>query len=118
MLDPGLVQGVAHGVFAAFAQDLGDLEDRSPFLQIETLDLLDLGTCEARFLAHLPPSSGLSLSGGAQTPSTFSAVECQPVEMIPLEPLLQRLAGVAGMESGSKRLVVVLGQLGDFGAIG
>ena len=27
MLDPCLVQGVAHGVFTAFAQDLGDLED-------------------------------------------------------------------------------------------
>ena len=37
--------------------------------------------------------------------------------MIPLDPLLQRLAGVAGMEGGSKRLVVVLGQLGDFDSI-
>ena len=37
--------------------------------------------------------------------------------MIPLDPLLQRLAGVAGMESGCKRLVVVQGQLGDFDSI-
>jgi len=37
--------------------------------------------------------------------------------MIPLDPLLQRLAGVAGMEGCSKRLVVVLGQLGDFDSI-
>ena len=34
--------------------------------------------------------------------------------MIPLDPLLKRLAGLPGMESGCKRLVVVLGQLGDF----
>ena len=27
MLDPGLVQGVAHGVFTAFAQDFGDLQN-------------------------------------------------------------------------------------------
>ena len=33
---------------------------------------------------------------------------------IPLQPLLDRLAGLPGMEAGSKRLVVVLGQLGDF----
>ena len=34
--------------------------------------------------------------------------------MIPLQPLLDRLAAIPGMESGCKRLVVVLGQLGDF----
>ena len=27
MLDPRLMQGVAHGVFTAFAEDLGDLQD-------------------------------------------------------------------------------------------
>ena len=32
--------------------------------------------------------------------------------MIPLDPLLKRLVGLPGMEAGSKRLVVVLGQLG------
>ena len=117
MLDPRLMKRVAHRVFTAFAQDFGDLEYRSPFLQIQTLDLLDLSSCEARFLAHLLPSFALSLSGGAQAPSTLSAVECQPVGMIPLDPLLQRLAGIAGMESGCKRLVVVLGQLGDFDSI-
>ena len=36
---------------------------------------------------------------------------------IPLQPLLDRLAGLPGMEAGSKRLVVVLGQLGDFDSI-
>ena len=66
MLDPSLVQCIPHGVFTAFAQDLGDLEDRSPFLQIQTLDLLDLCICEARFFAHLLRSFGLSLSGHAQ----------------------------------------------------
>ena len=65
MLDPGLVQGVAYGVFTAFAKDLGDLQYRSPFLQIQTLDLLDLRACEARFLAHLLLAFDLSLSGGA-----------------------------------------------------
>ena len=34
--------------------------------------------------------------------------------MIPIQPLLDRLAEIPGMERGSKRLVVVLGQLGDF----
>ena len=53
MFDPCLVQCVAHGVFTAFAQDLGDLQDRSSLLQIQALDLLDLCSCEARFLAHL-----------------------------------------------------------------
>ncbi len=47
----------------------------------------------------------------------FSVAKCQPVLMIPLDPLLQRLAGVNGMEGGSKRLAVVLGQLGDFDSI-
>ena len=107
MLDPGLVQGVPHGVFTAFAQDLGDLQDRSPFLEIQTLDLLDLSTCEARLLAHLLRPFDLSLSGGAQAPSMFSEAKCQPVGMIPLDPLLQRLAGVAGMESGSKQVTDV-----------
>ena len=37
--------------------------------------------------------------------------------MIPIDPLLNRLAGLPGMEAGSKRLVVVLGQLGDFDSI-
>ena len=37
--------------------------------------------------------------------------------MIPLQPLLDRLAAIPGMESGCKRLVVVLGQLGDFDSI-
>ena len=37
--------------------------------------------------------------------------------MIPLDPLLKRLVGLPGMEAGSKRLVVVLGQLGDFDSI-
>ena len=37
--------------------------------------------------------------------------------MIPLQPLLDRLAAIPGMEGGSKRLVVVLGQLGDFDSI-
>ena len=36
---------------------------------------------------------------------------------IPLQPLLKRLAGLPGMEAGNKRLVVVLGQLGDFDSI-
>ena len=62
MFHPCLVQSVTHGVFTAFAEDLGDLEDRSPFLQVQTLDLLDLCSGEARFLAHLLPSFGLSLS--------------------------------------------------------
>ena len=37
--------------------------------------------------------------------------------MIPIGPLLDRLAEVPGMEGGCKRLVVVLGQLGDFDSI-
>ena len=37
--------------------------------------------------------------------------------MIPIDPLLKRLAGVPGMDSACKRLVVVLGQLGDFDSI-
>ena len=37
--------------------------------------------------------------------------------MIPVQPLLDRLAGIPDMERGSKRLVVVLGQLGDFDSI-
>jgi hypothetical protein len=37
--------------------------------------------------------------------------------MISLQPLLDRLAEIPGMEGGSKRLVVVLGQLGDFDSI-
>ena len=37
--------------------------------------------------------------------------------MIPIQPLLDRLADIPGMEAGSKRLVVVLGQLGDFDSI-
>ena len=53
MLDPRLVQCVAHWVFTSFSQDLGDLQDRAPLLQIQTLDLLDLCSCEPGFLAHL-----------------------------------------------------------------
>ena len=34
--------------------------------------------------------------------------------MIPVQPLLDRLAGIPDMERGSTRLVVVLGQLVDF----
>ncbi len=37
--------------------------------------------------------------------------------MISIQPLLDRLAEIPGMEGGSKRLVVVLGQLGDFDSI-
>lgn len=87
VFDPRLVQGVAHGVFTAFANDLWDLQARSRFLQIQPLDLFDLGTCAARFLAHLPPSFVLRLSCGAQAPSTFSVMEWQPIGMIPLNPL-------------------------------
>ena len=47
-------------------------------------------------------------------PSTFVEQDCQPGVMIPIDPLLKRLAGLPGMEAGNKRLVVVLGQLGDF----
>lgn len=38
--------------------------------------------------------------------------------VIQIQPLLDRLAEIPDMAAGSKRLVVVLGQLGDFGAIG
>ena len=34
--------------------------------------------------------------------------------MIPVQPLLDRLAQIPNVAGGSKRLVVVLGQLGDF----
>ena len=34
--------------------------------------------------------------------------------MIPIDPLFQRLSGIPGIDSGCKRFVVVLGQLGDF----
>ena len=37
--------------------------------------------------------------------------------MIPVQPLLDRLAEIPDMETGSKRLVVVQGQLGDFDSI-
>ena len=37
--------------------------------------------------------------------------------MIPVQPLLDRLAEIPDMATGSKRLVVVLGQLGDFDSI-
>ena len=37
--------------------------------------------------------------------------------MIPVQPLLDRLAEIPYMARGSKRLVVVMGQLGDFDSI-
>ena len=101
------VRNALHKARVKHAPEKRTKQDRSPLLQIQTLDLFDLSTCEARFLAHLLPAFDLSLSGGAQAPSTFSEAKCQPVGMIPLDQLLQRLAGVAGMESGSKQVTDV-----------
>ena len=63
IFDSCLLQCVAHWVFTAFAKDFGDLENRSTFLQIQTLDLFDLCTGEARLFAHLLSRFGLILSG-------------------------------------------------------
>ena len=59
---------------------------------------------------HPAGSRFLSRSGRQQ----FFYNHFDNTAMIPLDPLLKRLAGLPGMESGCKRLVVVLGQLGDF----
>ena len=57
---------ITDGVFTPFAKNFGDLEDGSSLLQIQTLDLFDLGACETRLLAHLLAHVALSLSGHGQ----------------------------------------------------
>ena len=63
IFDLRFVKRIADGVFTPFAKNFGDLEDGASLLQIQTLDLFDLGTCESRLLAHLLPHIALSLSG-------------------------------------------------------
>ncbi len=49
--------------------------------------------------------------------TTFFVDHFVNMAMIPVQPLLDRLAEIPDMASGSKRLVAVLGQLGDFDSI-